>query len=105
MPFLQHTRRQELALDASRVVQVCVVPRMLPEQIPPLRAGERGVSVGQRDGWMDAPSSASPAFSSPSEWLGNRVCVQWQDRAKITFKALETIKVGQELHYSHAGMV
>lgn len=52
LPSLQPTLRQEVAFGISRVIQVCAVPRMLPEQIPPLRAGELGIFCGTK-GWMD----------------------------------------------------
>lgn len=48
---LQRVLKQDLALDAFRTVQVCAVPRMLPEQIPAVRARESGVVCG-RDWWM-----------------------------------------------------
>lgn len=91
---------QDLAPDAFGAVQGCAVPRMLPEQIPAVRARESSVIWGtdrRTDGWVDGCSCAPPAFSPPSEesalsLLPNRAHVLWQGRAKMTFRALELFK-------------
>lgn len=73
----QHTLRQELALDASRVIQGCVVPKMLPEQILPLRAREHGAFCGT-DGWMEFVSYGKTGLK-----LHLRLWKKNQSRARI----------------------
>lgn len=73
----QHTLRQELALDASRVIQGCVVPKMLPEQILPLRASEHGAFCGT-DGWMEFVSYGKTGLK-----LHLRLWKKNQSRARI----------------------